>query len=135
MSVFRFIRWIHEGDSIVLYGDGSQARDFTYVDDIAEGTVRALKEVGYEIINLGGGRNPQSMNTVIRLIEKHTGREAVIDRRPFQKEDMKVTWADISKAGRLLDWKPRIGLEEGIQRSVEWYRKNRDWLIGIDLGD
>lgn len=61
MSIFRFIKWIDEGKPIILYGDGSQARDFTYVDDIADGTILAMKNVGYEIINLGGGKNPISL--------------------------------------------------------------------------
>jgi nucleoside-diphosphate-sugar epimerase len=133
MSVFRFIKWINEGEPIELFGDGSQARDFTYVDDIADGTVRALKKLGYEIINLGGGRNPYTINNVIELIEKPLGKKAKINRKPLPKEDIKVTEADITKAGKLLDWSPKIDLEEGLQRSVEWYLQNRNWLKDIDV--
>ena len=79
MSIFRFIRWIDEGKAIELFGDGSQSRDFTFVSDIAKGTVKALKPVGYEIINLGGGNNPVSMNTVIKMIELHLKKKAIVD--------------------------------------------------------
>jgi UDP-glucuronate 4-epimerase len=133
MSVFRFIKWIDEGVPIELFGDGSQARDFTYVDDIAIGTVKAMREVGYEIINLGGGQNPISMNYVIRKLEEYLGKKAMVDQKPFHKADIKATWADISKAGELLGWKPEIGLDEGLRRTVDWYLRNRDWLKDIVL--
>ena len=128
MSIFRFIKWIDEGTPLKLYGDGSQSRDFTYLDDIAEGTVKAIKKVGYEVINLGGGRNPLSLNDVIGSIEEKLGKKALIDHEAFQKTDMKETWADISKAKRLLDWTPQIDFEEGLDRTVDWYRENRSWL-------
>jgi UDP-glucuronate 4-epimerase len=133
MSIFRFIKWIDEGVPIELFGDGSQARDFTYVDDIAIGTVKAMREVGYEIINLGGGQNPISMNYVIRKLEEYLGKKAMVDQKPFHKADIKATWADIAKAGELLGWKPVIGLEEGLRRTVDWYLQNRDWLKDIKL--
>ena len=128
MSIFRFIKWIDEGTPLKLYGDGTQSRDFTYVDDIAAGTVKALKKVGYEIINLGGGRNPLSLNAVIGLIENKLGNKATVNYEPFQKTDMTETWADISKAKRLLDWTPEVSFEEGLDRTVDWYRENRSWL-------
>ena len=127
MSVLRFIRWIDEGKPIILYGDGTQRRDFTYIDDIAEGTIRALKPLGYEIINLGGNR-PYELKHLIALIEKELGKKAIIDYKPFQKTDMRHTWADISKAKRLLGWEPKVDLEEGIKRTVKWYLENRSWL-------
>ena len=128
MSIFRFIKWIDEGTPIELFGDGTQARDFTYVDDIARGTVKALRSVGYEIINLGGGKNPVSMNYVIGKIEEYLGKKAQLDQKPFHKADMKATWADIGKADRLLGWKPETGLDEGLRLTVDWYLLNRDWL-------
>jgi nucleoside-diphosphate-sugar epimerase len=133
MSIFRFIRWIDEGTPIELFGDGSQSRDFTYVDDIARGTVLALKEMGYEIINLGGGNNPRSMNQVIHTLEDLLGKKAAIDRKPFHKADMMTTWADISKARRILGWSPEVEIEEGLHRTVQWYRENREWLRRIEL--
>ena len=133
MSVFRFIRWIDEGKKIELFGDGSQSRDFTYVTDIAMGTVRALKNVGYEIINLGGGNNPISMNKVIEMIEKELGKKALINNKPFHIADVNSTWANIDKAKRLLDWSPQVGLEAGIKKSIQWYLENREFCLSVQL--
>ena len=135
MSVFRFIKWIDEGDELVLYGDGSQSRDFTFVSDIAEGTVRALKPVGFEIINLGNS-HPHELAEMISLVEHYLGKKARVRRESFQKADMMATWADIGKAKRLLDWEPEVPLSEGIGKTVDWYLKNREWLrnIHIDMG-
>ena len=133
MCIFRFIKWIDEGSPIELFGDGSQSRDFTYVDDIAEGTVKALKPLGYEIINLGGGKNPISINYVINKIEEYLGKKAKIQNKPFHIADIKETWADIDKAGKLLNWKPTIELDEGLKRSVDWYLENKSWVKDIKL--
>ncbi|MBP7582598.1 MAG: GDP-mannose 4,6-dehydratase [Spirochaetes bacterium] len=133
MSPFRFIKWIDEGTPIELFGDGSQARDFTYVDDIADGTVRALKEVGYEIINLGGGKNPITISTMIGMMEARLGKKAVIEQKPFHKADMMETWADITKAGRILGWEPKVSFDEGIRRTVEWHVEHREWLRGVKV--
>ncbi|RXK55862.1 NAD-dependent epimerase/dehydratase family protein [Oleiharenicola lentus] len=131
MAPFRFIKWIDEGTPITLFGDGSQARDFTFVDDIARGTVLALKPLGCEVINLGGGRNPLSLLTVIGFIEKVLGKAAKIAGQPPSTADMKETWADIAKAKRLLNWSPTVPAEEGFRRTVEWHLANRDWVRGI----
>ena len=133
MSVFRFIKWIDEGKPLELFGDGSQSRDFTYIDDIARGTILAGKTLGYEIINLGGGRNPVSLTTIIKAIEAALGKKAIISNQPFHVADIKETWADIGKADRLLAWAPQVSLEHGLQGSVEWYKANRDWLKDINL--
>jgi UDP-glucuronate 4-epimerase len=133
MSIFRFIRWIDEGTPIELFGDGNQARDFTYVDDIARGTISAGRPLGYEVINLGGGNNPISMNYVIGRLEEMLGKKALIDHKPFHKADIMETWADIDKADRLLDWKPTIGLEEGLQRTVDWYLNNHEMARTLTL--
>jgi nucleoside-diphosphate-sugar epimerase len=133
MSIFRFIKWIDEETPIKLYGDGSQARDFTYVDDIARGTIKALKPLGYEIINLGGGKNPISLKQIIEKIETLLGKSANIEYLPFHKADMKETWADIEKAGQLLDWKPEVDINEGLKRTVEWYLENKSWLKDVSV--
>jgi UDP-glucuronate 4-epimerase len=133
MSIFRFIKWIDEGKPLELFGDGSQSRDFTYVDDIAAGTVKALKKTGYEIINLGGGKSPRSLNYVIDMLEGLLGKEAVINYKPFQKTDMTETSADITKAAKLLDWRPETDLDEGLKKTVNWYLDNRSWIKGIKL--
>jgi len=133
MSPFRFIKWIDEGTPIELFGDGSQSRDFTYLDDIARGTILALKEVGYEIINLGGGMNPIPLTYMIKKMEEYLGKKAVISQKPFHKADMKETWADITKAGNLLGWAPEIPFEEGLRLTVDWYVETRSWAREIKL--
>ena len=133
MAIFRFLEWIEKETPIELFGDGEQSRDFTYVDDIARGTIAAQKEVGYEIINLGGGNNPISMSQVIGQLETHLAKRALINQKPFHKADMNTTWANISKAKRLLGWEPQVSLEEGIKKTVEWHQANRAWLGDIEL--
>jgi UDP-glucuronate 4-epimerase len=128
MSPYRFVKWIDEGTPIEVYGDGTQTRDFTYVDDIARGTVQALKPLGYEIINLGGGNTPISINRMIEWLSAQLGRPAQVIRQPFHAAEMRDTQADIGKARRLLDWTPLIQPEEGFQRTVDWYVSHRDWL-------
>jgi nucleoside-diphosphate-sugar epimerase len=126
MSIFRFIKWIDEGREVEVYGDGSQARDFTYVDDIAEGTIMAFEKCsGYEIINLGGNE-PHKLSEVISKIENLLGKKARIVYKDFHKADLKATWADISKAQRLLGWNPKVKLDEGLKRTVEWHVENRE---------
>ena len=131
MSIFRFIRWIAEGEPVRIYGDGTQKRDFTYVDDIARGTVAALKPLGYEILNLGNDR-PVELNRVIELIETYLERKARRMYQPAHPADVPATWADISKAQALLGWRPQISIEEGLHRTVAWYLENRDWLSTLD---
>jgi len=133
MSVFRFIKWIDEGQPIELFGDGSQSRDFTYVDDIARGTIKAMKKVGFEIINLGGGNKPYKLTYVIRLIEKYLGKKVKIKQFAFHKTDLRATWANITKAKQILKWEPKVGLEEGVKRSVQWYLENKSWLKNVKL--
>ena len=133
MGTFRFIRWIDEGVPIELFGDGSQSRDFTYVDDIARGAIAASKKVGYEIINIGGGRNPVSLNRVIEILEDMLGKKAQIEQKPFHKADLMETWAEIEKADRLLGWRPEISLEEGLRYTVDWYLENSDWVRELEL--
>jgi nucleoside-diphosphate-sugar epimerase len=134
MSPFRFIKWIDEGREVALYGDGSQRRDFTYVTDIAEGTVKALTPLGYEVINLGNSR-PYSLVQVIGLMEDRLGKKAQVKHLPPQKADMEATWADIGKAARVIDWRPKVSLDEGIKLTVDWQIANREWLkdLRIDL--
>ena len=132
MSVFRFIKWIMEGSSLEVFGDGSQSRDFTYIEDIAEGTILALKPLGYQIINLGNNK-PHSLLEMISLVERFTGKKAKIENREFHKADMKATWADITKAKELLGWQPKTSLEEGIEKTVDWFKKNWHWLKEVKL--
>jgi len=134
MSVFRFIRRIAEGEPIRVFGDGSQSRDFTFVDDIAAGTVAALRPLGYEVINLGGDRTV-GLGTIIELIAALTGKKAEIEYRPAHPADVPTTRADVSKAARLLGWKPQVPIEEGLRRCVQWYNDNRELARSLELCD
>lgn len=133
MSPYRFIKWIAEGETIQMFGDGSQTRDFTYVDDIARGTIAAIQDIGYEIINLGGGRNPIALNTIIEKLENLIGKKAVINYKPFHIADLMETWADIAKAKNLLGWVPKVSLDDGLEKSVSWYFHNQDLLRKIKV--
>ncbi len=133
MSVFRFIRWISEGEPITVFGDGSQQRDFTYVDDIARGTIAGLKPLGYEVINLGGDR-PVPLRRIIDQIGELTGCKPVIDYRDAHPADVPATWANVDKARSLLAWKAEVAVEEGLRRCVAWYRENLELARSIDLG-
>ncbi|MCS7313169.1 MAG: GDP-mannose 4,6-dehydratase, partial [Acidobacteria bacterium] len=147
MSPFRFVQWVVEGRPVVLYGDGRQQRDFTYVDDIARGTLAALAFLGsansdspstignpkFEIINMGSDR-PVPLMEVLRLVERLVGRPARVEYRPPHPADMPTTWADITKARRLLGWAPELSLEEGFRRLVDWYMACRAWARDITPG-
>ena len=134
MSVFRFVRRIAENEPIVVFGDGTQERDFTYVDDIARGTVAALKPLGYEIVNLGGDR-PVPLSAIIEQISSLVGHRATIHRQPAHRADVLATWADIAKARQLLGWSPQVPIEEGLRRCAAWYRENRALAMSLELGD
>lgn len=121
MSPYIFADRLLKGEELPVFGDGTQSRDFTFVDDIAEGTILAAKPLGYEIINLGGGNNPHTLLEMIALLEKFSGKKAKLNLGERVKADMDVTWADISKAKKLLGWEPKIGFEEGMRRLMEWH--------------
>lgn len=132
MSYFRFCRWVVEGEPVFVYGDGTQRRDFTYVEDIAEGTLLALKPMGYEVINLGSDR-PVSVLEVIELIGELAGRTPKVQFLPAHRADVPATWADITKAREILGWRPRTDLREGLRETVTWYLENRSWAKEIPL--
>ena len=130
MSMFRFSKWIIEGEPLHLYGDGEQSRGFTYVDDIARGTIAALKPLGYEILNLGG-HEVITMNALIASLEERIGRKAILERHPPNQADLLTNHADTTQARDLLGWQPQIGLQEGISRLVDWYNAGREWVKNI----
>ncbi len=132
MSLFRFVRWISEGQPVAVFGDGRQSRDFTFVEDIARGTIAGLRLLGYEVINLGSDR-PVVLNDAIQLVEKLVGRAAQLEYRERHPADVLATWADIGKAGRLLGWEPRMSFEAGVAQLVDWYRANRAWASQIEV--
>lgn len=131
MSLFRFVQWISEGRKVMVFGDGSQQRDFTYVADIANGVVAALtRGQGHEVINLGSDE-PVVLNDAIREIERLVGREASIYHERRHPADVDATWADISKARKLLGWRPETIFAAGVGQLVDWYRRNRKWAKDI----
>jgi nucleoside-diphosphate-sugar epimerase len=133
MATFRFIKWMIENKPLEVYGDGFQKRDFTYVDDIADGTVKSLKSVGYEIINLGNN-HPYKLSDAIELMENHIGKKTHFKYKEFQKADMQTTWADISKAKKILSWQPCVELNEGLKRTIDWTISNWSWIQKIKCG-
>jgi nucleoside-diphosphate-sugar epimerase len=133
MSLFRFVQWISEGRPVLVYGDGTQSRDFTYVDDIARGTLSALQPLGYQVINLGGDE-PVVLMDAIRLIEDRVGRRAKVHHEPRHPADILATRADIGRAESLLGWRPLVRFEDGIAHLVDWYRQNQAWAKDIDTG-
>ena len=132
MSLFRFVQWIEEGRPVIGFGDGG-SRDYTYVGDIARGTIDALKPVQFEITNLGSDK-PLSIRETIELIKEALEKKATIDHRPRHAADVQATWGDIRKADRVLGWRPRSTFQEGLSQSVRWYRENRDWAKDVHTG-
>ncbi len=132
MSPFRFIYWVLKGEPIEIFGDGTQERDFTFVEDVAWATVKALTPVGYEIINIGNNR-PYKLLDMVRFIEEFTGKKAELRFKKFQKTDMKATWADIEKARRLLQWQPETSFEDGLRRTVQWFQENWNWVKEVQV--
>jgi nucleoside-diphosphate-sugar epimerase len=130
MATFRFVQRIREGRPILVYGDGNQSRDFTYIDDVAEGTIAALRPLGYEVINLGGDK-PHRLMDLIRLIEERFGRQAIIEYSDRHSADVQATWANIDKAKGILQWEPHTGLERGVDLTATWYESERSWARDI----
>ncbi|MDP4938989.1 MAG: NAD-dependent epimerase/dehydratase family protein, partial [Verrucomicrobiales bacterium] len=134
--------WIQamlDGNTVYINGDGETSRDFTYVDDIARGTILAARPMGsegvagHEVINLGGGKTPISLLDFIGKIEDRLGRKAEIVWQPMSASEMQDTAADISKAKQVLDWEPEVDLDAGLDATVAWYLENVAWAGGVRL--
>ena len=124
MAPYKFTKLIIEGKPVPRYGDGRTKRDYTYISDVVKGVIEAVdKELGFEIINLGNNE-PVELNEFIRIIERVTGKKAIIKELPMQPGDVNITYADISKAQRLLDYQPETSIEEGMKKFVKWYEKD-----------
>lgn len=129
MAPFKFIERVFNGIAIQQYGDGNTSRDYTYIDDIVSGVVASIdRPLGCEVINLGNGR-PYLLKDFIGLVERSVGKRAHIEVLPEQPGDVDRTCADISKAKKLLGYSPKVPFEEGIARTVEWYRMARYQVI------
>jgi len=133
MSLFRFVQKIYESRPIDIYGDGLQSRDFTYVEDVASGTISAMNLTGYQIINLGSDK-PYTLQQMLDLCERSIGKKAILQFKPEALCDVRATWADVSKAQSLLHWKAQVSAEAGIAQMVSWYKANRDWAKDVDTG-
>ncbi len=125
MAIHKFVKAIFNDEEITVYGDGTQTRDFTYIDDITEANILAANsEIEGEVFNVGGGSRI-SVNKLINEIEKIVGNKARVKYVEKQKGDVRNTWADVSKAEAILNWKPKVKIKEGIKRFTEWYRTSR----------
>lgn len=130
LAIHKFVKRVINGESIDMYGDGSSSRDYTFVEDTVAGINQALNYLlsnqgVYEIVNIGNNQ-PVKLSYLIECIENATGREAKIKQLPMQSGDVNITYADISKAQQLFNYKPKISLTEGLNSFVKWYKNNND---------
>jgi nucleoside-diphosphate-sugar epimerase len=130
MSIFRFTKWITEGEPVTVFGDGEQSRGFTFIDDIARGTILGLKPLGFKTINLGGHETIK-INALIKALEERIGKPAQIVHLDRHKADMLTSWADVSRAKSLLGWEPQVSMAEGLDAVVDWYMAQRDWASQV----
>jgi len=130
MVMFRFCQWIAEGREVRVNGDGTQSRGFTYLDDIARGTILGLKPVGYEVINLGG-HQVITINDLIHKVEDLVGKKANVIYQDRHPADVMENSANVDKARSMLGWEPQVSLEEGIPNLVNWYLSERSWVSQI----
>jgi UDP-glucuronate 4-epimerase len=128
LAIYKFARLMSEGKPIPVFGDGTTRRDYTFIDDIIAGVRGAIDFVAdysnsnHEVINLGESRTV-ALRELIALLEKELGATAKIDRQPLQPGDVPQTYADITRARRLLGYNPQTQIEEGLHRFVEWFRR------------
>lgn len=130
LAINKFTRLMLEEKEIPMFGDGTTSRDYTYIDDIVEGIIKSCKYVlehknVYEILNIGNS-SPTSLKEMIDVIAKTLNVEAKIKQLPMQPGDVDRTYADVSKAKKLIGYEPKITFEEGIERFVNWYKENKD---------
>ena len=130
LAHLRFVQWISEGKPVRINGDGNHSRGFTYIDDIARGTILALKPVGFEVFNLGG-HEVITVIDLIRLMEDIIGKKADVQFGPANPADMRTNQADVTKAKKQLGWEPQVDMRAGVTKLVEWYNENRDWAKDI----
>lgn len=130
LAIHRFVKAILKDESITMYGDGSTSRDYTYVDDTVQGVLAAIDydETPFEIINLGNHFGV-SLKDLITAIEEVVGKKAIIDQQPEQPGDVPITFADISKAKRLLNYQPKTELKDGLKKFYDWFLKNKEVLM------
>jgi UDP-glucuronate 4-epimerase len=134
MSIFRFITKLDNNLPIEIYGNGEQSRDFTFIDDIVDGTILASKPLGYEILNLGGGKSPKSLNWIINFIcDFRKIKNPKIQNKDFNKSDTIETRSNISKANLLIGYSPQYDVEQGLIKTLNWHTENNWWIKNIDI--
>lgn len=122
MAIHRFTRRIIDGQPVPMYGDGTTSRDYTFIDDIIDGTMAAARECkGFSIYNLGNN-HPISLRDLIQAIGETLGIDPVIEEHPLPPGDVIQTWADISKAETNLNYRPKVNLDDGLAEFAKWYR-------------
>ncbi len=125
MAIHKFTRLVDRGEIIPMYGDGSSQRDYTYIDDLIEGIQAVIqRHRGFEIYNLGESQTT-SLKELIGLIEEALGKKAKVEMLEPQPGDVSITYADITKAKRMLGYQPKVNMEEGIKRFIEWYKEEK----------
>lgn len=125
LAIRKFSQMILDEKPIPVFGDGSTARDYTYIDDVLSGITACIsREFGYEIINIGESQIVR-LDQLIELLEDALGKKAIIDRQPLQPGDVPLTFADVTKAKRLLGYEPQVKIEEGIRRFARWFQSNQ----------
>jgi len=125
LAIRKFAERMLRDEPVPVFGDGSAVRDFTFVDDLVDGLVRALdNDLGYAILNLGAGRTVTVLE-VVRLLEQALQRKARIDWQASQTGDVPRTWADVSAARAALGYEPQVGMQEGIERFARWLRSQQ----------
>lgn len=125
MIPFKFTKLIDEGKEIIKYGDGSMKRDHTYIDDFVEGTVAAIDKIfGFEVFNIGNSR-PIELGYFIQVVENILGKKALIREIEVPPTEVPFTYADISKAQKMLGFEPKTKIEEGMKKFIEWYQENK----------
>jgi UDP-glucuronate 4-epimerase len=130
MAIHLFIRMIESGEEIPVFGDGTSKRDYTYISDIIDGILGAMtyRQQGFDIFNLGNSQ-PIALEYLISLVEESLGKRARIKSMAMQPGDVPITFAKISRAKALLGYQPKVTIEEGIPRFVQWYRRAKDAIV------
>ena len=136
LAIHKFTMLLEKGAPLPIFGDGSTGRDYTYVDDIVAGVLAAMElkhtaaagRAPFEVFNLGNS-HPVKLSELVDLLEAATGHKAIRQSMPLQPGDVPLTWADVSKAGSILGYRPSTRIEEGLQRFVAWYRASANFRV------
>ena len=124
MAIYKFTKLITDGEPVPMFGDGTTARDYTYIDDIVDGVVKAIDSpFRYEIFNLGE-HHTTTLRDLIDMVARHVGKPPTIEQQPLQPGDVTITYADVDHARDLIGYQPSVGMEEGVRRFVDWFNEH-----------